>query len=97
MVLHVDRTNTERTVWSTAAENMFKRIKNEKSRGAWVAQSVKCLLLDLGQVMKSWFVSSSPMSGSVLTVWSLLGIRSLPSLSAPPLFSLSLAFSLKNI
>ena len=30
------------------------------------------------QVMISWFVSSSPSSGSGLTAWSLLGILALP-------------------
>ena len=40
--------------------------------------------------MISWFVGSSPTLGSVLTVWSLLGILS-PSLDAPPLQSLSLS------
>ena len=36
-------------------------------------------LLISAQVTISWFVSSNPVSGSVLTVWSLLGILSLPS------------------
>ena len=45
-----------------------------------VAQWVKCLTL--AQVMISCFMSSSPTSGSVLTVQSLLGILSLP-LSLP--------------
>ena len=39
-------------------------------------------------------MSSSPSSGSVLAVWSLLGILSL-CLSAPPLPALSLSLSLK--
>ena len=39
-------------------------------------------LLILAHVMISWFVSSSPLSGSVLTTWSLLVILSLP-LSLP--------------
>ena len=34
--------------------------------GAWVAQLVKCLTS--AQVMISWFMSSSPMLASVLTV-----------------------------
>ena len=42
--------------------------KDPLSRGAWVAQSVKCLLLVLVQVIISVFVSSSPASGSALTV-----------------------------
>ena len=40
-------------------------------------------LLTLSQVMISWFVSSSPVSGSALTVWGLLGILCLLSLSLP--------------
>ena len=45
-------------------------------------------LLTYAQVMISWFMSSSPELGSVLTAWSLLGILSLP-LSAPPSLSAS--------
>ena len=44
-------------------------------------------LLISAQVMISRFVDSSPVSGSALTAWSLLGILSPPlslSLSAPP-------------
>ena len=44
-------------------------VKREKWRGAWVAQSLKCL--SLAQVMILWFTSSSPASGSVLTARSL--------------------------
>ena len=54
-------------------------------RGSWVAQSVRHLTS--AQVMISRFVSSSPVSGSKLTVRSLLGILS-PSLSAPTLLAL---------
>ena len=61
------------------------------SRGAWVAQSVK--RLTLAHVMILWSMSSSPKSGSVLTVWSLEpALDSVsPSLSAPPplMFGLS--------
>ena len=48
------------------------------------------------QVMISWFVSSSPMSGSVLTAQSLEPASDSvsPSLSAPPLLVLSLSLSL---
>ena len=49
-------------------------------------------LLISAQVMISWFVSSSPKTGSALTVQSLLGILS-PSLSAPLLLVLSLMHS----
>ena len=49
-------------------------------------------LLTLARVMISWFMSSSPTSGSVLAVQSLLGILS-PSLSVLPLLALSLSLS----
>ena len=52
--------------------------------------------LTSAQVMISWFVSSSPASGSMLTARSLepASDSGCPSLSAPPLLMLSL--SLKN-
>ena len=56
----------------------------KNSWGAWVAQLVKQLLISV-QVMISQFVGLRPMSGSVLTACSLLGILSL---------SLSLSLSL---
>ena len=40
-------------------------------------------LLISAQVMISWFVGLSPVLGSVLTAWNLLGILYLP-LSLPP-------------
>ena len=49
-----------------------------------VAQSVKHPTS--AQVMISWFMSSSPASGFLLSAWSLLGILSL-LLSAPPSLS----------
>ena len=64
--------------------------KHEK-RGTWVTQSVKHLTL--AQVMISWFVGSSPTSGSVLTAQSLVQILCL-LVSAPPPIVLSLARSL---
>ena len=61
-----------------------------------MAQSVKCLTLDLDQVMISQFVNLSPMSGSALTEGSLLGVLSLLlSLPLPSLLSLSLSLSQK--
>ena len=62
--------------------------------GAWVAQSVKHLTS--AQVMISQFVSSSPVSGSVLTAQSPEPASDSvsPSLSAPPLLMLCLC--LKN-
>ena len=44
-------------------------IKKMWFRGAWVAQSVECPTS--AQVMISWFMSSRPASGSVLTAQSL--------------------------
>ena len=66
------------------------------SRGAWVAQSVK--RPTSAQVMISWFVGSSPVSGSVLTVQSQeLTLDSVsPSLSAPPLLVFCLSLSKIN-
>ena len=65
-------------------------------RGAWVAQSVKHLTS--AQVMISWFVGSSPASGSVLTARSLEPASDSvsPSLSAPPLLMLCLSVSKIN-
>ena len=62
--------------------------------GTWVAQSVKCPTS--AQVMISQSVSSSPVSGSVLTAQSLepASDSMSPSLSAPTL--LTLCLSLKN-
>ena len=56
----------------------------------WVAQSVK--QLTSVQVMISQFVGLSPELGSVLTAWSLEPVLDSvsPSLSAPPLLTLSL-------
>ena len=53
-------------------------------RSAWVAQPVKCPTS--AQVMISWIVGSSTVSGSVLTAWSLEPASDSvsPSLSAPP-------------
>ena len=48
----------------------------------WFSRLIVWLLVS-AQVMISWFVSSSPESGSVLRVWSLLGVLSL-SLSLCP-------------
>ena len=64
-------------------------------RGAWVAQSVKRLTSP--QAMISWFVGSSPVSGSVLIARSLEpALDSVsPSFSTPPLLTLCLSHSLK--
>ena len=58
--------------------------------GAWVTQSVKYLSLDFssGHDLTVCGIGSGPASGSALTVWSLFVILS-PSLSVPPLLSLS--------
>ena len=70
--------------------------KRNISGGAWVAQSVKGPTS--AQVMISQVVSLSPMSGSVLTARSLEPASDSlsPSVSHPPLLTLSLAFSKIN-
>ena len=67
----------------------------QKSRGTWVAQSVKRPTSP--QVMISQFVSSSPTSGSVLIAWSLEPASDSvsPSLSVPPLLALFISPSQK--
>ena len=62
--------------------------------GAWVAQSAKCPTS--AQVMISQFMSSSTVSGSVLTAQSLEPASDSvsPSLSAPPMLMLCLSLSL---
>ena len=69
----------------------WSSFKNGMNRGAWVAQSVE--RPTSAQVMISWFVGSSPMSGSVLTAQSLEPASDSvsPSLSASSLFALSLS------
>ena len=65
----------------------------KRKRGTWVAQSVK--RQTWAQVIISQFVSSSPMSGSVLTAQNLEpALDSVsPSLSAPSLLTLCLSLS----
>ena len=69
-----------------------------KILGCWVAQSIKHLTL--AQVMISWFTSSSPVSGSLLTVQSLepasdsMSPISLPLLAHARSLSLSLSLVL---
>ena len=71
-------------------------LKNTEERGTWVAQLVE--RPTSAQVTILWFVSSSPVSGSVLTAQSLEPPSDsvFPSLSAPPTHALSLSLSLKN-
>ena len=66
------------------------------SWGAWVAQSVESPTS--AQVMISWFMRSSPLSGSVLTAQSLEPASDSvsPSLSAPPPLMLCLSLSLSQ-
>ena len=64
-------------------------------RRTWVAQSVE--RPTSAQVMISWFGSSNPMSGSVLTAQSLEPASvSVSSLSLPLTHSHSVSVSLKN-
>ena len=51
----------------------------------WLSQLSVGRLLISAQVMISRFVASSPVSGSMLTAWSLLGILSFPFSVPPPL------------
>ena len=60
--------------------------------GTWVAQSVKQPASVQGMI--SWFMSSSPESGSVLTARSLEPVSD--SVSTPPLLMLCLSVSLKS-
>ena len=62
-------------------------------RGSSVAQSVEHLTLDFSSLIISWFMRLSPLSGSVLAAWSLLGILSFP-VSLPLPCSCVHAFSL---
>ena len=61
----------------------------------WLSQ-LSLQLLILAQVMISQFMGSSPASGSVLMVWSLLGILCL-SLSLSASLSLLFIFSQQKI
>ena len=65
-------------------------------RGTWVAQSFK--RLTSAQVMTSWFMSSSPASGSVLTAQSLEPASDSvsPSLSGPSPLELCLCLCLSQ-
>ena len=63
-------------------------------RGARVAQWVEHLTLGFGSGHGLTVHELEPVSGSVLTVWSLLGIPShSTSLSAPPLLMLTRSLS----
>ena len=75
---------------------MRPNIKTHHRRGAWVARSVK--RPTSVQVMISWFVSSSPASGSVLTAQSLEPVSDSvsPSLSPTLPRSCSVSLCLKN-
>ena len=64
-------------------------------RGAWVAQWVK--RPTWAQVMISWFVSSSPTSGSLWSVRSLLQVFCLPLSCSSPACPHCLSFSKINI
>ena len=80
-----------------AKKNRFHHLlKTSLWRGAWVAQLGKCPTLAQGMILQ--FVSSSPMSGSVLTAQSLELASDCVSLSvsAPPLLTLYLSLSPKT-
>ena len=66
----------------------MKNFSIRKVWGTWVAQLVKHVTSV--QVIISWFLSSSPTGGSLLSVQRPTALDPLPpSLSAPPLLSLS--------
>ena len=71
--------------------------KKQRVRGAWGAQLAK--LPTSAQVMVSWFMGSSPSSGSMLSARSPQPASESvsPSLSAPPLLMVSLSLSKINI
>ena len=75
-------------------ENWFLRIG--RIGGTWVTQSVEHPTS--AEVIISWFMGSSPPSGSVLTAQSLEPASDSvsPSLSALPPFARSLSLSFKN-
>ena len=72
-----------------ANANNKRPFKCVRSRGAWVAQSFECLTSV--QVVISWCMGSSPMSGSGLTAQSLGPALDSVSPSAPPLLVLCLS------
>ena len=49
-------------------------LENGDDRGAWMAQSVRCAALGFGSGHDLIVVGLGPASGSVLAVWSFLGI-----------------------
>ena len=77
---------------STELDEMEEGIKMSHLRGAWVAQSVKCLTL--AHIMIPWFVSLNPTSGSVLRAQTLEPASD--SVSAPLFLAHALSLSLKN-
>ena len=72
------------------------RIKIYAGIPGWLSW-LNVYLLVSTQVMISQFMGSSPALGSVLAVWSLLGILSFSPLSVPTLLALSLSLSLSKI
>ena len=83
----INMTNIKKTTSRHFIVKML--LKNKRSRGAWVAQSVK--RPTSAQVTISPSVSLSPASGSGLTAQSLEPVSDsvFPSFSHPPLFMLS--------
>ena len=84
------------TPFQTPQSDIKDCCKAEVHRGTWVAQSIK--RPTLVPVMISWFMGSSPASGSVLTTRSLEPASdSVSSLSLPsPACSLSVSLSKTN-
>ena len=67
---------------------------NRQYMGAWVAQWFKHLTVDFGSGHD--LMCLRPTWGSVLTVWGLLGILFLLSLSAPSMFRLSVSLKVNK-
>ena len=75
-------------------QGLWGTCRKIQSCGTWVAQSFECRTST--RVMISWFVGSSPASGSVLTAWSLEPASdSVAPSSAPPPLILSVSVSQK--
>ena len=86
---------SSQSTWTGKTDTHRDTIRNARVGGTWVARSVK--QPTSAQVVVSPFVSSSPVSGSVLTAQSLEPASDSvsPSLSAPPLLMLCLSLSQK--
>ena len=98
MKLETEKQKQRRAEGNNKELELNKKIK--KGGAPWWLSQLSIRFLILAQVMISWFKSSSPASGSMLIVGSLLGILSLSLFlcPSPPWLSLSLKINkLKKI